>query len=383
MTQLGGTQISLGSTLLLPDIERSGTGVPKDQMKRQLSLIPNFYLTGSLPVHIPTTDDKVAVGLGITSPFGLTTEWAPTSSVRYVTTVSKFEAVNVNPSLAAKLLPSLSLGIGVDYTNLYNVESQSEVNQALANGDNSPDGKSKMTGDGDGWGYNLGLLYKPWEKHSFGAAYRSQVHIGIDGTTKLSNLSPSTQANYNFPESSYSADAHTSVVLPASFLLGYAFHPDSRWTFLADYEWTQWSVYKNQDVTLSETDPNRLTLLTGNPAVNTVRTSKNWKDASTIGVGANYKVNDSFQWRGGYAFFEKTAPNNTFGPDVPDAAIHLLTAGLTQSWSSLVFDFAVNGWFYANRRVDNTVGNASGASVNGTYKTFVPAVAFNLTYRAR
>ncbi len=381
LVQLEHTQMSLGSTFLMANTKRSGADVPQDQMKRQLSVLPNLYLTGHLPFQLPSSEEKIAVGFGINSLFGMTSQWAPTSSVRYVTTTSKFETLNMNPSLAAKILPSLALGFGVDYTNLYSVDSKNEINQAAANADNSEDGKSRLTGDGDGWGYNVGLLFKPVEKHSFGASYRSKVHIGIDGQLKLSNLSASTQANYNFPGTSYAVDAKSSIVLPASFILGYAYRPSSRWTFLADYEWTQWSVFKNQDVTINESDPNRLGLLTGDPTSNTIRTQRKWEDVSAVGFGANYKMSDTLQWRGGYAYFERTVPNNTFSPDVPDSGMHLLTAGLSKSISSLVFDFAVNGWFYANRSINNTVGNAAGGSVNGTYKTFVPAVAFNIIYR--
>ena len=98
---------------------------------------------------------------------------------------------------------------------------------------------------------------------------------------------------------------------------------------------------------------------------------------------AAIKINDRWQVRGGYAYFEEIIPDQTFNPDIPDAAINLLTAGFTRSWSSVVFDFALNTWVFDSRSVNNTVGNAAGASVDGTYKVFVPSIAFNITYRVR
>jgi long-chain fatty acid transport protein len=377
ITQLKGTQLSVGGTGLIPIIDRTGAGVPDDPMKREVSVIPNFYLTQTAPYG----NDKVSIGVGLTSPFGVTTEWAPTSSVRYVATTSKFEMVNVNPSVAYKVTDELSLGAGVDYMNVFNTEAESQTNQAAANLDNSPDGTSNMSGHGSGWGYNVGVLYKPVEKHSVGLAYRSQVHIPIRGNVVLSNLSASSQANYNFARPTYSADATSSVILPASVLAGYAFKPNSQWTLLADYEWTQWNVFQNQSVAIHETDPNRLAFLTGSPTNNVSTIPRNWRNVSAVGLGANFKQNDHWQWRGGYSFFQRTVPSDTFTPDIPDSADHVITTGFSRTWESIILDCAMNLNIYANRTITNTVGNTVGASVNGTYKTIIPIVALNLTYK--
>src|SRR5476649_2035246 len=45
MSQLQGTQLSVGAAGLLPFTDRSGAGVPDDSMKRELGVLPNFYLT--------------------------------------------------------------------------------------------------------------------------------------------------------------------------------------------------------------------------------------------------------------------------------------------------------------------------------------------------
>ncbi len=169
--------------------------------------------------------------------------------------------------------------------------------------------------------------------------------------------------------------------MPASILAGYAFKPTNQWTLLADYEWTQWNTFQSQDVAISETDPFRLAFLTGDPTNNVSHTSRDWHNVSSVGLGANFKANEAWQLRGGYAYFEKTVPNHTLSPDVPDAPINLVTAGFSRTWESIILDFAFNAYIYTKREVNNTVGNAVGASVNGTYKTWAPAVALNLTYK--
>jgi long-chain fatty acid transport protein len=377
MTQLSGTQVTVGAVGLVPFTQRTGGSSPDDVMKRQFSALPDFYVT-----HLfDSFRQKYAIGLGLTAPYGLTTEWNPTSSVRYISTKSALQMVNVNPSMAIEVTPELSLGVGADYVNLLNTVAQSQINQALANGDTSADGTAKSSGHGQGWGYNGGLLYKPSPQHSFAISYRSQIKIPIKGDVELSGLSSSSQFDYDFSGGSYKTDATSSVVLPATLLAGYAFKWKERWTFLADYEWTGWNSFQSQDVSVQETDPSRLAFITGNPASNTFQVARHWKNTSSVGLGANYKASEKWQYRGGYAFFQNAVPDSTFSPDIPDSSIHTVTAGFSRLWKSIVFDFALNGYFYENRSVSNGVGNAVGASADGEYKTFVPALALSVTYR--
>lgn len=377
LTQLKKMEIMTGFTALVPMVDHQGADVPDDAMRRRLAVIPNFYITHPLP---SLADHALSAGLSLTSPYGITTEWAPTSSVRYVTTKADFEMVNVNPAVAYDVGDALSFGAGVDYVRLMDTTARSQMDLALANGDSSADGTSTLSGHGQGWGYNVGALYRPWSRHSFGIAYRSQVRIPVRGNIELSHLSNSTQANYGFDGPSYSADATTSIILPATAIVGYAFKPTPRWTLLADYEWTQWNTLQSEDIALNEQNPSRLALLTGNPNSNVVSISRHWHNVSAVGVGANYKPTAAWEWRGGYGFFEKTSPNDTASPDIPDAPIHLLTAGCSRHWTSWTVDAAFNAYFYIPRDVSNTVGNTVGGSVNGTYKTFVPSLVLDVTY---
>src|SRR5258708_32964400 len=59
MTQVPGTQLSLGTAILAAHTDRTGAGVPDDAMKRQLSPAPNFCLTSSRQLR----DRPVAFGI--------------------------------------------------------------------------------------------------------------------------------------------------------------------------------------------------------------------------------------------------------------------------------------------------------------------------------
>ncbi len=42
-------------------------------------------------------------------------------------------------------------------------------------------GEVELEADGDGWGYNFGLLWQPLDCLSFGVAYRSEIELDFDG----------------------------------------------------------------------------------------------------------------------------------------------------------------------------------------------------------
>jgi long-subunit fatty acid transport protein len=42
-------------------------------------------------------------------------------------------------------------------------------------------GELELEADGDGWGYNAGLLWKPSERLSVGISYRSEIELDFDG----------------------------------------------------------------------------------------------------------------------------------------------------------------------------------------------------------
>jgi long-chain fatty acid transport protein len=287
--------------------------------------------------------------------------------------------INVNPTFAFQLAPSVSVGVGVNYVNLLNTTAKSQLNINGALMDGSSDATSDLSGHGSGWGYNFGAQFKPVEHHSFGLAYRSKVQIPIRGNLVLTNLSSSAQFAGNFNDSTYTTDATSSLTLPATILAGYAFQMNPKWTLLADYQWTQWNVFETQRVALSETDPQRLGFVNGGS--NEISTSRNWRNTSSIALGANYKHSDTWQWRTGYAFYQRTVPAQTFSPDVPDAAVHVLALGFSRTWGQFILDFAFNEFLVAKRDIENTVGNSVGASVNGTYRTLVPLFGLNATYK--
>jgi len=379
LNQLPGSQISLGGTILGSDTKYTSTSGQSTDMENETHFIPNFYVTHRF------SNDKFAAGIGFTSPFGLSTEWSNTSPLRYVATKSKIKTYNINPSVSYQINPAFSFGFGVDYMTVDTVELDKQLNVTLVNAAIRanlgfppagiyPDGSSELKGDADGWGYNLGVLYKPLERHQFGASYRSQINTTIEGKTTLTGLADESAAV--FGGTAYETNAKSSLNFPQSLLLGYAYKPTNKWTFEMDYEWVGWSSIDETKIDYSETNPSRLGILnTDNP------TPRSWQDSNNVGLGGNYKINDTWDVRGGYWYFERVVPNRTFDPSLPENTRNALTLGASLNLGPSTIDFAYNAIFFRDRNVDNSVGSSSSSSVDGKYETFSNLFAVNYTYR--
>src|SRR6516225_5897589 len=75
------------------------------------STVPQFYVAYKF-------NEQLSFGLGVNAPFGLETNYSPTSVVRYNATDSRITNVNINPSVSYKILPNLSLGAGINISYL-------------------------------------------------------------------------------------------------------------------------------------------------------------------------------------------------------------------------------------------------------------------------
>jgi len=124
--------------------------------------VPNLYAT--LPVG-----GKFDVGLGISVPFGLKTEYDDSWIGRFQGIKSDLTTINYNLAVAYKVTETISFGAGVNYQFL-----QADLTNAVA----TPAGEGRtelMTQDG-AWGWNLGAIFQVSPDIRIGASYRSRLN---------------------------------------------------------------------------------------------------------------------------------------------------------------------------------------------------------------
>lgn len=302
LNQLKRAQVYQGLFLNYPD--RDFGGGQDSQTNHRLYKSLTTYL--AIPVH-----ERVALGIGFFSPFGLGTVWPPTWAGRYITTYSSMKTYNLNPVISVKVLNNLSVAAGVDF--LWSRVQLKRKTPVVFRGANLADGEVNLTGDGNGIGYNFGLLYEPLSGVKVGVAYRSKISVQHNGeiTTVLPAPLPS-----GFPVSG-SAD----LTFPASLTMGLSYSRLAPFSFEFDATWTGWSSYSKFKTKFDEP-------VSVNGVLTTTSTvPKNWHDTWAFRFGTNYEIKEGMKIRAGYIYDLTPVPDTGFDPQVPDANRHIFTVG--------------------------------------------------------
>ncbi len=335
-----------------------------------LFAVPSIFYASRLP-------EGWAFGLGASSPYGLSTRWDDPVT-RYVTVRAEYKTYQVNPNLAYAFNDYVAVAAGLDVVQANGVLSR-RINQTGLNGLLSggvpglyPDSTFELTGTDAGVGGNLALLLTPCPEWQCGLTYRSRVDVDVTGTAKLSDLRGPAAALFGGER--YTTGADISIPVPASVTAGVAWLPESDTSLELDLEWVQWSAVDRFDVGYTgETNPVRLAVLNaGNPI------PKNWNDTWNLAFGIEHRLSPRYSIFGGTRYRPSPIPEGTFDPSVPSLDLIDLDGGFSIHWDRSRLDVALALVHGLRRSVHNTVGQASGASINGNYEmeTIVAGVSY-------
>ncbi len=348
MTQLDGIHVSAGVIAIAPDMKHVNTGT-SDESRQQVFFPVQLFATDRL-------NDKIALGLGITSPFGLATDWSQTSATSTVATLSKIETLDINPDIAYKINESLSIAVGLDYFIL-----KATMEKMLG-----PGTVFSLNGDGTGLGANAAMRYSATDRLHLGLSYRSKVKIKVDGTADVDALALSNPA-------------HTNITLPDLYEFGASYKASDALTLNADVDYTLWSTYDK--VVITSNTILALTTPTGSPT-DTSTSDKDWKNTWTFRVGGQYKLTDAWKLRAGYVYDQNPVPDNRLDTSVPDADRQGVTVGCGYVSGSVSVDAAYMYLAFKNRVVTNSLagGSAPVASLNGEYKAHAHLAGITVAY---
>jgi long-chain fatty acid transport protein len=348
ITQLDGTNLRVGSYLVAPLSEFTPAGSTREYENSDDFLpVPNFYATTK--IH----GGPVSLGLGINMPFGFQIEYPDNTPFRDLVVKAGIIYVRVNPIIAVQLTESLSVAVGpaFDY-------SEAKLERGIF----TPGDFFKFKGSGMSVGATAGLLWKPWEQHSFGLTYRSPTHVDYGGNTHLRTndmVVPTEFGPVNVPGVSIHQEAKGSLDFPQSLAVGYSFRPTPKWNFEIDVEWTDWDSLNT--VTLTQS--------TGNIAL-----PFNYKSSYYIKSGCTYYWKSGLNFSVGYFFAENSVPTKDFTPTVPDSDHHVFSVGVGQKYNGLNWNFAYQYTFGPERTVIN------GTSADGSYEFSSHAFSVSIGY---
>ncbi len=352
MTDLEKTNVSLGSVMVYPTMKHDKTTGGSDSIEKTLHVPPYLYATHQL-------NEKWALGFGFNAPFGLSTEWDKnTAATKYIATLSDIKAFNYNLNGAYKVNDKLSFAVGVDYVNL-----DATLNKMVS--PTKPGWELELEGDGDGWGYNAAAMYKLNEKWNFGASYRSQIKIDVDGTAKVT-------------AAGISNDASTKLTLPDTFQIGAAYKFNEKWLASVTADYTDWATYHVLAI-----KSNTIKALTG---TDTSYDIKDWKSVWAFRAGTEYKYSDAWKFRGGVFYDYNPVREKHFETRVPDSDRLAFSVGAGWNKGNLVVDVSYTYLMFSERTVSGsyagyTASNALTTALDGKYKSTAHLPALSVGYK--
>lgn len=386
--------------------------------------IPNFYLTQ--PVFRNPRYGDLTVGVGVTVPFGLETNYSPDWVGRYASLRTKLTTFDIQPTISYRLFDRLSVGVGLDVQRASARLSQAidfglaaqqplaqfyaalpailaargvpaaaipgtiaATRQAYANAGFVPggaDGVSEITGDDWSIGFTAGALFEYLKDRNDGSflqdgrvgfSYRSAIDHTLEGDADFRRVPTITAAGapVQFPSPTafqdifFAQDASASVSLPDiyrfSVFQGFA----QQFAVMGDVTWTRWSRLQEVPIVFA------------NPGTPSTILNINYEDAVRYSIGLEWYATKRLTLRTGFAYDEtpiRSAELRT--PRIPDNDRYFVSAGLRWTVSDCM-DLDLG---YAHLFVDDpqsTFTDNQGHQLRGTYDASVDIVSASVTLR--
>jgi long-chain fatty acid transport protein len=349
ISNLDGVRISAGVEAIYPVLTHENTFGTTDVSDRTVAWPAEIFATDRM-------NDRVSLGLGINSPFGLSTDWSAFSPTSHVATLSRVKTTDINPNVAYKISDALSAAVGLDYMKL-----QATLESVL-----SPVALFRLNGEGSGLGANAAVLFKANEQLNLGLSYRSRIKVKVDGNANVVGL-----------PFSFTNTAQTDITLPDLIQFGASYKATDRLTINTDLEYTWWSTYDRLTI-----QSNTILALSGG-LTNTSIEEKDWKNTWALRIGGQYRLSDQWKLRAGYVYDQNPVPSDRFETSLPDSDRQGVTIGAGYAIGNITVDASYMYLLFKNRTISNSFagGLMPDPSLNGTYKSSAQIAAVTVGYK--
>ncbi|WP_457442103.1 OmpP1/FadL family transporter [Roseateles sp. P5_E4] len=331
-----GSYISLPGSGLAP----RSTGTVGDTMSfAKAAVVPHLYAAYK-------ASDTLAYGLGVFVPWGTKLDYRADWGGRYNLQKVELKSISINPNVAWKTSPELSLAAGlniqymegklrraVPYASVYAAGLLNAAHQAAAAGapglalqlqqqaatvfgNPAYDGSIAVEGKDWGLGFNLALLWEPAAGTRMGLSYRSSVSHKLKGSadwTQPTNLPAEVLAAITAkPYNGVSAldhndsDVSLSVRTPESLSIHGFQQLTPTIAVMGDFTFTRDSRLKQLRIDFANSTADSTT-------------AEHWKDSTKVSVGAQWQALPALLLRAGYSKDMSPVPSATRSPALPDA----------------------------------------------------------------
>jgi long-chain fatty acid transport protein len=287
---MGGVSASAGGTFITSKASFSPVGGgPETNSERGNFVLPALFANARLT-------DRVAVGMGVYSAFGIGIRWPNDWLGREAAIHASLQTLAFNPTVAVQLHRQIAVAAGFDA--LRGIVDFTNGLPALVGGD------VRLVGGTWGFGFNVAGLYKidPGRLH-VALTYRSRVRLNFrDGRADFNPTNP------DFAPGLPDQGGRASITLPDIITAGMMVRPRADLALTFDANLVLWSTYDRINIDF-QTAPD-LALV------------PNGRNTFTLRAGADWTF--PARWpglhlRGGLIYDRSAIPSTNLGPGLPDA----------------------------------------------------------------
>lgn len=311
--------------------------------------------------YITPVADRWRLGLAITAPFGFETEYDEGWVGRYSAYKSMFQTVDLTLSASFAATDSLSIGASVVAQHTKAELTQAIDFGAILAGAGAPvlpqslDGRGRVEGDDWGYGWGVGILWKPTDADRIGLNFHSQVVHQLSGTGSFQVPAAVSAINPALGSTVFSTTPGVAgFTTPANATASWWHTLNDRVSFGADIGYTRWSTFKNLVVDYA------------NPAQPNTVEHFDWEDTWFGSVGMEYRLDTAWTLRGGLAVDGSPTQYETRSPRVPDGTRRWVSVGVGYKASeNTAIDFGYAHLFVNDANIATTT--ATGNRLAGTF----------------
>ncbi|NOZ60221.1 MAG: hypothetical protein GXO74_00920 [Calditrichaeota bacterium] len=360
--------------------------------------------------------DNMSFGLAVYAPFGLGGQWDVMNTAAYnsdyptIDYESDLQVIAIQPTFAYQVTDKLSFGVGaiITYADILirtpvttpNPLIFDPSNAALKQGVLAPMGldaatynhiltEKKLTGNGFGFGANIGLKFDVSEKLSLGvsaiyyndmtldgkinaATYGAKISSAIfqqlsqtlDGLEAMGQIDAASKQQilglYSGQKMVLANDAPGKATLPLPMTVGggFAYKATDKLMFSGDLSWTQWASWDVINIDMDDGTKSGLV--------------ENWKNGIRLGLGAEYCVTDKLGIRAGYYTEPPAPPDETMTVTIPDVGrSNSINLGLSYDFGLFKFYASYEKMLFGDRTIADWKYDSTSSSYDnmaGTYK---------------
>ena len=332
MTLLPGTQMQAGSVWIEVNAEYEGNHGSSENGRYKGQAIPAGYITHQL------TDD-VWLGLGLTVPFGMGTDYGKGWEGKergYTSTILTFD---INPNVAWKVNDFLSVGGGISLQY-----AKAKLGASLRHPLLGDAGYGKINADSWDWGWNFGIMVSPTERLRLGLSYRSSITHDAEGDFDYTpSAAAATQPPHGPGLTATTFNSKATVKTPDTVMFTTTWEATDNLRLSSLIRWSKWSNFKT--LTIKNEASGRYEDFGSKSYDN------DWEDTWLFSVGADYKLNDAWTVRGGVAYEKDPVGDNSKRMAViPDTDRLWLSLGATWNASK---NIQIDGGFSYLKGIGN------------------------------